>query len=375
MKRYILWTAFFVLAAFGLAEAQGTQTGTISGSAKSPDGLAFPGVSVTVKSPALQGVRSATTDQNGNYIFKALPPGRYLVTFQVAGMQTLEQTAELELGRGISVNGTLQVGGITETVTVTETLPGIVETASGGANYKASEIDDAADRPHGRRDRRAHPGPDRQHAERRPGHDLRRLRLRQRVPDRRRRRQRQRLRYRQQPVHRGRDRGAGGDHLRDLGRVRPFRRRDHQHHHQARRQHVPGQLPFELHELRLADGDAVREGDGTSRTTPSSTRSSRRPSVARSSRTGSGSSWPAARRRPSTAGAYPDLGSPITTRERQQAPDRQADRDDGQEPHADRHLHLQQLRAGSAPRSAPRRARARAASTRARSTRASCPTA
>ena len=141
MKRHILWTALFVLAAFGLAQAQGMQTGTISGTAKSPDGLAFPGVTVSVKSPALQGVRTATTDQNGNYIFKALPPGTYLVTFQVAGMQTLEKTAELELGRSITVDGTLQVGGVTETVTVTETLPGIVETASGGANYKATEID------------------------------------------------------------------------------------------------------------------------------------------------------------------------------------------------------------------------------------------
>jgi len=141
MKRHILWTALLVLAGFGLAQAQGTQTGIISGSVKSPDGLAFPGVSVSAKSPALQGVRTSTTDQNGNYIFKALPPGRYLITFQVNGMQTLEKTADLELGRSISVDGTLQVGGVTETVTVTETLPGIVETASGGANYKASEID------------------------------------------------------------------------------------------------------------------------------------------------------------------------------------------------------------------------------------------
>ncbi len=141
MKRHILWTALFVLAAAGLAQAQGNQTGNISGSVKSPDGLAFPGVSVSVKSPSLQGVRTTTSDQNGNYIFKALPPGQYTITFQVAGMQTLEKTALLELGRTISVDGTLQVGGVTETVTITESLPGIVETASGGANYKASEID------------------------------------------------------------------------------------------------------------------------------------------------------------------------------------------------------------------------------------------
>jgi hypothetical protein len=141
MKRQTLWTVLFVLTICGVAQAQGTQTGTISGAVQSPDGLAFPGVSVSVKSPSLQGVRSSTTDQNGSYIFKALPPGTYLVTFQVSGMQTLEKTAQLELGRAITVDATLAIGTVTETVTVSEAPPGIVETASGGANYRAAEID------------------------------------------------------------------------------------------------------------------------------------------------------------------------------------------------------------------------------------------
>ena len=71
----------------------------------------------------------------------------------------------------------------------------------------------------------------------------RRLRLRQRLPDQRRRRQRQHLRHQQQPVHRGRDRGDAGAHLGHLGRVRPLLGRRRQRRHQARRQHLLGQLP------------------------------------------------------------------------------------------------------------------------------------
>ncbi len=144
MKRQILWTALLLLGGFALAHAQGTQTGTISGVAQSADGMAFPGVSVTVKSPSLQGVRTATTDQNGSYIFKALPPGAYTVMFQVSGMQTVEKAAQLDLGHSITVDAQLKVAGVTETVTVTETLPGIIETPSGGANYKGAEIDTLA---------------------------------------------------------------------------------------------------------------------------------------------------------------------------------------------------------------------------------------
>ena len=144
MKRQILWTALLVLACFGIAQAQGTQTGVITGQAQSADGLAFPGVSVTVKSPALQGVRTATTDANGGYIFKALPTGKYTVTFEVAGMQKVEKKVDLELGRTMTVDGTLQVGSVEEEVTVTAEAPGILETTSGGANYKAEEIDTLA---------------------------------------------------------------------------------------------------------------------------------------------------------------------------------------------------------------------------------------
>jgi protocatechuate 3,4-dioxygenase beta subunit len=41
------------------------------------DNAPFPGATVTISSPVLQGTRTTTTDVNGNYNFSALPPGQY----------------------------------------------------------------------------------------------------------------------------------------------------------------------------------------------------------------------------------------------------------------------------------------------------------
>ena len=71
--------------------AQGNPTGTISGRVTDPQGLPVPGTLVTVVSPALQGVRTATTSINGDYILPFLPAGEYEVKFELQGFNTLTQ--------------------------------------------------------------------------------------------------------------------------------------------------------------------------------------------------------------------------------------------------------------------------------------------
>ena len=44
------------------AAAQGVQTGEVSGTVSSSDGLTLPGATITVEGPALQGVRTVVTD-------------------------------------------------------------------------------------------------------------------------------------------------------------------------------------------------------------------------------------------------------------------------------------------------------------------------
>jgi hypothetical protein len=147
MKRLVLGAALvalIVLTGFGTAHAQGVQVGSITGVVRSADNLAFPGVVVTAKSPALQGSRAATTDVNGAYALRSLPPGVYTITYQISGMRTVEKTVTLELGSSATVDAILQTGTLEEAVTVTAETPTILETTSGGANYKGAEIDTLA---------------------------------------------------------------------------------------------------------------------------------------------------------------------------------------------------------------------------------------
>src|SRR5262245_46735899 len=65
--------------------AQGVQTGTIRGVVHDEQGLAVPGVTVSVASPALQTPRANVTDASGAYVFPNLPPGEYTVTFELSG--------------------------------------------------------------------------------------------------------------------------------------------------------------------------------------------------------------------------------------------------------------------------------------------------
>ncbi|HEX6862233.1 MAG TPA: carboxypeptidase-like regulatory domain-containing protein, partial [Thermoanaerobaculia bacterium] len=54
-------------------------TGTLSGRVTAEDGSSLPGVLVTVTSPSLQGTRTVTTSENGEYNVPLLPPGDYQV--------------------------------------------------------------------------------------------------------------------------------------------------------------------------------------------------------------------------------------------------------------------------------------------------------
>src|SRR5687768_11427 len=122
----LLALAVAVLLGFaGVAGAQGTQTGVVTGQVTSPDGAALPGVTVSVKSPALQGERTAVTDNQGGYIFRGLPPGEYTVSFTLTGFTTVERKVAVALGGNVEVNPSLTVATVQETVEVTAEAPSI----------------------------------------------------------------------------------------------------------------------------------------------------------------------------------------------------------------------------------------------------------
>ena len=101
----------------GLAQEQ---RGSLEGTVKDAQGAVLPGAVVEARSAALIGVRSETTDANGNYRFPALPPGTYQVTAALSGFQTTKsQIVQLSVGQVLRVDVTLPLGGVTEAVQVT----------------------------------------------------------------------------------------------------------------------------------------------------------------------------------------------------------------------------------------------------------------
>ena len=122
-----------------VAAAQGVQTGTLTGTVKSTDGVAIADAAVVVTSPALQGERTAVTDVNGVYSLPSLPPGTYTVRFAKEGLSPAELTALLPLGATASVDAMLSVAQVTETVLVEGVTPPAVTSTQTSANITAGK--------------------------------------------------------------------------------------------------------------------------------------------------------------------------------------------------------------------------------------------
>jgi outer membrane receptor protein involved in Fe transport len=138
--RWPLLVAVVVAALGGSASAQGLQTGIITGTVTTDDGLALPGAEVTVTSPSLQGSRSATTDVNGNFVIRGLPPGDYEVIYALQGMATKTQRTVVALGRTTTLDAVMSVAAVTETVSVVAEASPVISNPAVAANYKATEI-------------------------------------------------------------------------------------------------------------------------------------------------------------------------------------------------------------------------------------------
>ena len=119
--------------------AQGT-TGGLTG-ATTTDGKSLPGVSVTVASASLQGTRTTVTGDGGAYSFPSLPPGEYTVTFDLSGMQTVQNRVLINVAQTSRADANMRVASMSEAVTVTAASP-IVETPTVAANLKFDQVNE-----------------------------------------------------------------------------------------------------------------------------------------------------------------------------------------------------------------------------------------
>ncbi len=99
------------------AVGQGFTTGSVTGRVEN-DNAGLPGVTVTIKSPNLQGTRQTVTSANGSFTFPALPPGMYTATFTLQGFQTLTKTVTITASQPASLDVNLTLSGVAASAVV-----------------------------------------------------------------------------------------------------------------------------------------------------------------------------------------------------------------------------------------------------------------
>jgi len=96
-----------------------TGTSSITGTIRDSNGAAVPGATVTAKNDATGVVSTQTTTDSGLYSFSSLPVGNYTITVEKQGFKTLQKTNNtLQVGEPLTVDGALEIGQVSETVTV-----------------------------------------------------------------------------------------------------------------------------------------------------------------------------------------------------------------------------------------------------------------
>ena len=114
-----LCTFLLLLLAISAIPVLAQQTGSIQGKVTDSGGAVLPGVTVEARADVLPGPRVTVTGGDGSYQLPALPPGQYVLTFTLSGMQTATKKVNVQLSEITAADAALGVGGLTETVTVT----------------------------------------------------------------------------------------------------------------------------------------------------------------------------------------------------------------------------------------------------------------
>jgi len=107
-----------VLVAVAAAAAQ-TTTGRLSGTVSGPDGL-LPNATVVARDNTTGKEITVTTREDGAFLFSQLEFGTYTVTITSAGFKTfIANDVKIDVGREYALSPTMELGALTENVTVT----------------------------------------------------------------------------------------------------------------------------------------------------------------------------------------------------------------------------------------------------------------
>ena len=139
--RRITVAAVFVLCAMAIVSAQ-QGTADLRGRVVDSQQGAMPGVTVVVRHQESGTFRETTSGADGSFFLSAMNPGVYQVEATLDGFRPYRRSdVRLEVGRAVTVDVALEVGGLEETVTVSAEAP-LVDTTSKevGGHVSAEEF-------------------------------------------------------------------------------------------------------------------------------------------------------------------------------------------------------------------------------------------
>src|SRR5258708_7300292 len=119
----VLTVAVGLCAAPSTAVAQAV-SGTLLGNITDSSGGAVPGATVTATGADTNVSRSTVSNESGHYIFSSLVNGRYTVSAELQGFKkVVHQNIKVDVNSTIRVDMTLEVGAMSESVTVAAETP------------------------------------------------------------------------------------------------------------------------------------------------------------------------------------------------------------------------------------------------------------
>src|SRR2546426_10425417 len=118
-----------------LAAQSQITTGVIDSTVVDTSGAVLPGVDVEIRNVETNLTRTLITDRDGRFVALQLPPGRYTVTFKLAGFAThVQENVLATVGEGVRLSPVLKVSSVAETVTVTAASPTVETTRTAAAS-------------------------------------------------------------------------------------------------------------------------------------------------------------------------------------------------------------------------------------------------
>jgi hypothetical protein len=129
VRLILLCVAIFACASALFAQSQ-SNAADLQGFVRDPQGAVVQNATVTVRNPATNTSRTAMTNDEGFYQIVNLPPGEYEVTVEAANFKRAVLTAvKLTVGQRADLDIPLELGQLSDTVTVTSAQTEVVETS------------------------------------------------------------------------------------------------------------------------------------------------------------------------------------------------------------------------------------------------------